>query len=127
MVGCGEENKGYNLFDTSTCKKFVERSLKFVEEPIPDFELAPGECSSPQPFEDVSDDECYIFSDISDKNVSEYDIYVYDSPSRPKWAEKLYKQLGNWQAILMSLGRLDHKLVELPFQVIVLLMRTIIC
>ena len=61
MVGYGEETKGYNLFDTSTCKTFVERSVKFEEEPILDFELAPGECSSPQPFEDVSDDTCYFF------------------------------------------------------------------
>ena len=57
MVGYGEETKWFNLFDTSTDKKFVERSVKFKEEPIPDFELAPGDCSSPQPFEDVSDDE----------------------------------------------------------------------
>ena len=55
MVAYGEETKGYNLFDTSTLKTFVERSAKFEEEPIPDFELAPGDCSSPQPFEDVSD------------------------------------------------------------------------
>ena len=61
MVGYGEETKGYKLFDTSTCKNFVERSVKFEEEPIPDFELAPGDCSSPQPFKDVSDDTCSIF------------------------------------------------------------------
>ena len=62
----------------------VERSVKFKEEPIPYFELASGDCSSPQPFEDVSDDTCSIFYDNSDINVSEYDISVYDSPSRPK-------------------------------------------
>ena len=43
MVGYGELTKGYELFETSTCKKFVERSVKFEEEPILDFELAPGE------------------------------------------------------------------------------------
>ena len=80
MVGYGEENKGYKLFDTSTCKTFVERSVKFEEEPIPDFELAPRKCSSPQPFEDVSDDTCSIFSHMSDINISEYDIVVYYSP-----------------------------------------------
>ena len=42
MVGYGEENKGYKLFDTSTCKTFIERSVKFEEEPIPYFELAPN-------------------------------------------------------------------------------------
>ena len=61
MVGYGEVAKGYKLFDTSNCKTFVERSVKFEEEPFPSFELAPGECSSPQPFEDVSDDECSVF------------------------------------------------------------------
>ena len=39
MVGYGEETKGYKLFDTSNCKSFVERSVKFEEEPIPDFKL----------------------------------------------------------------------------------------
>ena len=45
MVGHGEDTKGYKIFDTSTDKKFVERSVKFEEEPILDFELAPGDCS----------------------------------------------------------------------------------
>ena len=40
MVGYGEDTKSCKLFDTSTLKKFVERSVKFKEEPIPDFELA---------------------------------------------------------------------------------------
>ena len=57
MVGYGEDTKWYKLFDTSTCKIFVERSVKFEEEPIPDFELAPGDCSSRQPFKDVSDEK----------------------------------------------------------------------
>ena len=94
MVGYGEETKGYNLFDTSTRKTFFERSVKFEEDPIPYFELAPGDCSSPQPFKDVSDDTCFVFSDNSDMNVSEYDIYVYDSPSIPKCAEKVVQAAG---------------------------------
>ena len=89
MVGYGEETKGYKLFDTSISKTFVERSVKFEEEPIPDFELALGDCSSPQPFEDVSDKTCSVFSDNSDMNVAKDDIFVGDSPSRPKWAEKI--------------------------------------
>ena len=84
MVVYGEYTKGYKLFDTSNSKNFVERSVKFEEDPIPNFELAPMDRSSPQPFEDVSDDTCSIFSDNSDMNVSEDDIYIYDSPSRPK-------------------------------------------
>ena len=43
MVGYGEDTKGYKLFDTSTLKNFIKRSVQFEEEPIPDFELAPGE------------------------------------------------------------------------------------
>ena len=34
------------------------------------------------------------FSDISDTNVSKNDIFVYDSPSRPKWAEKIIQAAG---------------------------------
>ena len=44
MVGYGEEKKCYKLFDTSTLKTFVEISVQFEEEPIPDLELAPEEC-----------------------------------------------------------------------------------
>ena len=80
IVGCGEETKGYKLFDTSTLKTFIERSVQFEEEPIPDFELAPGECSSPQQFDDVSDDSCSIFSDINKYDMDLYDISVYESP-----------------------------------------------
>ena len=68
--------------------------MKFEEEPIPDFELASGECSSPQPFDDVTDDTCSIFSDVSDTNFSEDDIYIYDSPYRPKWAENIVQAVG---------------------------------
>ena len=89
MVGYGEDTKAYNLFGTSTCKTFVERSVKFEEEPIPDFKLTPGECSSPQPFKDVSDETCYDFSDNYDMNV-----YEYDSPSRLIWAEKIVQVVG---------------------------------
>ena len=56
MVGYVEDTKGYKLFDTSTHKTFIERSVQFEEEIIPYFELAPGECSSPQHHDDVSDD-----------------------------------------------------------------------
>ena len=38
-----EETKGYNLFDTSTHKTFIERSVQFKEEIIAYFELAPRE------------------------------------------------------------------------------------
>ena len=56
MVGNGEYKKVYNLFDSSTQKNFIDRSVQFEEEIIPDFELALGECSSPQHHDDVSVD-----------------------------------------------------------------------
>ena len=55
MVGYVEDKKGHNLFDTSTHKNFIEISVQFEEEIIPDFELASGEFSSPQHHDDVSD------------------------------------------------------------------------
>ena len=89
MVGYGGDTKGFNLYDTSTGKTFVERSVKFEEEPIPDFELAPWDCSSPQPLEDVSDDTCSVYSNNSDLNVAKYYISIDESPSRTKWAETI--------------------------------------
>ena len=56
MVGYGKDTKGYNLFDTSTLNTFIERSVQFEEEIIPDFELASRECSSPHQHDDVSND-----------------------------------------------------------------------
>ena len=56
MVGYGEYTKGYKLFDPSTQNNLIEISVQFEEEIIPDFELAPRECSSPQHRDDVSDD-----------------------------------------------------------------------
>ena len=50
--------------------------MKFEEEPIQYFKPAPGECSSPQPFKDVSDDTCSVFSDMSHINMDEDDIIV---------------------------------------------------
>ena len=45
--------------------------MQFKEEIIPYFELALGECSSPQQKYDVSDD--YI-SDVSNADMDEYDV-----------------------------------------------------
>ena len=95
MFGYGEDTKGYNLFHTSTHKTFIERSVQFEEEIIPYFELAPGECSSPQHHDYVSNDSRSDFFDISDNHMDEYDIYVHESPSRPKWAEKTIQVVGD--------------------------------
>ena len=66
MEGYGEDKKGYKLFYPSTQKIFIEISVQFEEEIIPYFELAPGECSSPQHQHDVSDDS---LSDIYDSDM----------------------------------------------------------
>ena len=94
MVGYGQDKKCYKIFETSTLKTFVERSVQFEEEPIPDFELAPRECSSPQQFDDVSNDSCSVFYDIHEYYMYVYEIYVYESPSRPKWAKKIIQVAG---------------------------------
>ena len=72
MVGYGEYKKGYKIFDTSTFSNFIERSVQFEEEPIPDFELAPRECSSPQHHGEVSNDSNSDFSDNYDNYMDEY-------------------------------------------------------
>ena len=66
--------------------------MQFEEEIILDFELALGECSSPQHQDDVSDDSP---SDISDDDMYEYDVSIHDSPSRPKWVEKTIQAVGD--------------------------------
>ena len=76
----------------STHKAFIEISVRFEEEIIPYFELAPGECSSPQHQDDVSDDS---LSDIYDSEMDEYDVSEYESPSRTKWAEKTIEAIGD--------------------------------
>ena len=63
--------------------------MQFEEEPIPYFELAPGECSSPQHLDEVSNDSSYVFSDNSHDVMDVDDISLDDSPLRPKWAEKI--------------------------------------
>ena len=39
-------------------------------------------------------DTCSVFYDNSDMNVAEDDISVDDSPSRPKWDEKIVQEAG---------------------------------
>ena len=63
--------------------------MQFEEEIIPYFELAPGECSSPQHHDDVSNDSSSDFPDISVNDMDEDEISVHDSPSSPKWDEKI--------------------------------------
>ena len=46
--------------------------MQFEEEIIPYYELAPGECSSPQHHDEVSNDSSSDFSNISDNEMDEY-------------------------------------------------------
>ena len=66
MVGYDLYGNLYNIFDPSSQNTFIERSVQFEEELLPELELAPGECSSHPPQDDVSDE--YV-SDIYDSNM----------------------------------------------------------
>ena len=59
MVGYIEYEKGYNLFDPSSQKTFIERSVQFEEELMQEVELAQGEFSHPPLHDDESED--YFF------------------------------------------------------------------
>ena len=65
--------------------------MQFGEEVIPDFELAPRECSSLSPQDDVSDE---YFSDIFHSDMDEDDVSEHESPTRPKWEEKTIEVPG---------------------------------
>ena len=95
MVGYDEYEKGYNLFDPSSHKKFIERSVQFEEEPMQEIKLAQAECSNPPLHDDVSDDYSSYFSYI-DINYDYYDIHSYDYfPVWPNWVEKTIQATGD--------------------------------
>ena len=104
MVGYGEETKGYNIFYASTHKTFIQRSVQFEEDIIPDLELAPGERSSPQHHDDVSNYSSSDFSDNYDNDMAEDEISVHESPSRPKQADKTIQASGD-----LAGNPLDHR------------------
>ena len=95
MVGYGEDTKVHNLFDPSNQNTFIEISVQFEKEVIPDLELALGECSSPPPQDDVKDEYFLIFSDIYDYDMSEDDYYGHFSPIWPKGVEKITEVAGD--------------------------------
>ena len=84
---------GYNIFDPSSQKKFIKRSVQFEEEPMQKIELDQGECLNPPLHDDVSNDYSSNFSD-SDMDDDYYDIHSYhDSPLHQSGMRKPYKQL----------------------------------
>ena len=61
MVRYDEYAKGYKIFDPSSDKIFIERSVQFEEEPMQEIKLAQGDCSHPPLHDDVSDDSSSNF------------------------------------------------------------------
>ena len=101
MGGYDEYAKGYKLFDPSSQKTFIERSVQFKEEPMQEIELVKGDCSHPPLNDDVSDDSLSNFSD-SDMEYEYYDIHTdHDSPIRPKWVEKTIQAFGDLVGYLL--------------------------
>ena len=79
MVGYNEYENGYNLFDSSSQNTFIEISVQFEEELMPELEFAPMEWSTPLVQGDVSDEFIFDISDIFDFDIVEYD-YEYQGP-----------------------------------------------
>ena len=63
MVGYDEYEKGYNLFDPSSQKTFIDISVQFREDIMEDVERVEGDCSHAPLNDDVSDVSIYYFSD----------------------------------------------------------------
>ena len=88
MFGYSEYAKGYKLFDLSSQKTFIERSVQFKEYLMQEIELAQGKCSHLPDHDDVSDES---FSDFYDFDIYDYDDDMHSdhvSPIHPKWDEK---------------------------------------
>ena len=91
----GEYAMGYNIFDPSSQKTFIKRSVQFEEEAMQEIELAQAECSNTPFHDDVSDDSSYDVSD-SDIDDDDDDMHSYlESPIHPKWDEKTIQANGN--------------------------------
>ena len=110
MVGYDKYSKGYNIFYLPSEKKFIERSVQFEEEPMQEVELEEGDCSHPPLNNDVS--HVYL-SDFSDFDMEdEYDNMHsdHDSPTRPKWAERIIQVDGD-----LARDPLDTRKARLQF------------
>ena len=68
MFGYSEYAKGYKLFDPSSQKTFIERSVQFEEDLMQETELDHGECSHPPLHDDVNDES---FSHFSDSDIDD--------------------------------------------------------
>ena len=79
FVGYSKDSKGYNLINLSTKKSFIERSVKFQENPL-GAAVEVGESSSPpEPLNVSEETNEFAYSDMSDND----DLIAYpDSPTR---------------------------------------------
>ena len=80
FVGYSKDSKGYNLINLSTNKSFIERSVRFQEEPLVEVEV--GKSSSPPDPLIVSGNT----NDFFDSNMyNNDDLIIYrNSPTRQK-------------------------------------------
>ena len=112
VVGYAEYSNGYNLFDPSSQNTFIERSVQFEEELMPELELAPRECSTPPLQDDVSDESISDIYNIYDSHITEYDDEYHGSPIRPKWDEKTIEETGDLDG-----NPLDPKKIRSQFHI----------
>ena len=79
------------MINLSTDKSFIEISVQFQEEPLVEVEV--GESSSPLDLLIVSGETNeFADSDMSDND----DLIAYiDCPTRQKWQQRPFMQLGN--------------------------------
>ena len=88
MVGYYEYEKWYKIFDPSSQKTFIERSVQFEEEIMQEVELVEGDCSHSPLNDDVRDVSISNFYDY-DMKYEDYDIHLYhEFSTRLKWVEK---------------------------------------
>ena len=95
MVGYAKYSKGYNIFDPSSQKTFIQRIVQFKEERMQEVELVEGDCSHSPLNDDVSD---VFISDFSDSDMEyEYDDMhlCHDSLIIPKWVDKTIQAAGD--------------------------------
>jgi hypothetical protein len=89
-LGYLEGVKGYRLLNPSIEKIFIERSVKFEEDPLHALEEYPATVSSPQIVVDLLDDSSsttYQISDqISESDLNDHDHRMDDPEISPKWA-----------------------------------------
>ena len=65
MVVYDEYSNGYNLFDPSSNKTFIDRSVQFEEDPMQEIELVNGVCSNPPLNDDASNESLLTLMNLT--------------------------------------------------------------